>query len=361
MKGALKTIERAFRTALLRSLRLLAGRRTPRSLHLTSSAKILFIRQDRIGDVLISTPLFSAIKRRYPDWTLDVLLSRNNHFVLANSPHIRRRWLYTKGIRGSLRLMRQVRAEHYDAVVDLMDNPSATSTVILLLAGGRVNIGLDKENAYACDVVVPLKSRKDTNIVDRIAELLRPFGIDPGSAGLRVEYAVSPEARASAETFLSSVPAPRIGVNISAGSDTRFWGVERYRELLAAIRSSASSHSIVLLGKPSDRGRLQQIAAGYDGVTTAPDGTFDEFAAMISRMDILITPDTSAVHLAAAFSVPCVVLYVQSDPDLRIWEPYKTLCEPVITPVDDLSTIPVSAVVRAFERLQTRMSEAARP
>lgn len=361
MKDAFKTIERMVRTAILRSLRLLARKRTAAPLNLTPSAKILFIRQDRIGDVLVSTPLFSVIKRRYPDWSLDVLLSRNNHFVLVNNPHIRRRWVYTKGVGATLRLLREIRAERYDAVVDLMDNPSATSTIILLLAGGKVNIGLEKENAYACDVVVPLKSRRDTNIVDRIAELLRPFGIDPETADLRVEYTVGQEAEMAAVEFLSAVSEPRIGINISAGSDTRFWGVERYRELMTSIVSSVQPVSIVLLGKPSDRGRLQEIAAGFAGVVVAPDVPFDGFAALISHMDILITPDTSAVHLAAAFSVPCVVLYVQSDPNLQIWEPYKTLCEPVITTVDDLSTIPVADVARALEHLLARMRESRRP
>ncbi|MBI4418398.1 MAG: glycosyltransferase family 9 protein [Ignavibacteriales bacterium] len=357
----LKKIEWGLRYALLQSLRVLARSRhaPPASLPVARS-RILFIRQDRIGDVLVSTPLFAALKERYPDYTIDIVLSRNNHFVLENSPHVRRRWVYTKGLLSSLRLLRRIRAEHYDFVVDLMDNPSATSTVILLLAGGRWNVGLEKENAYAYDIIVPMKSRKESHIVERIAELLRPFGIDPATVNLRVRYTIGEKAEREVSEFLESgryAEGPKVGINISAGSDTRFWGVPNYRELLRRLTSAFPGLSFILLGKGEDRQRLLEIAEGVPQTIAAPETSFDGFAAWISRLSILITPDTSAVHLAAAFDIPSVVLYVQSNPDLRIWEPYRSLSEALVTTVDDLKTISVSDVVEAFERLSTRMRE----
>ncbi|MEP0821999.1 MAG: glycosyltransferase family 9 protein [Ignavibacterium sp.] len=358
MKGALKTLERGFRNLLLQFLRVVARRRRSVPRHASAAgAKILFIRQDRIGDVLVSTPVFSALKERYPDCTLDIVLSPGNHVVLANSPHIRKRWIYTKAPMASFRLLRNIRAERYDFVIDLMDNASATSTVILLLAGGRWNIGLAKENSYACDIAVPLKSRKDSHIVERIAELLRPLGIDPSKEHLSIKYFIGQDAHDEVNRFLEATGKNRsalIGVNISAGSDTRFWGIANYRGLIERMIAGHPDMTVVLLGKPQDRGRLADIAAGIGNAIVAPETSFDAFAAWISRFAILVTPDTSAVHLAAAFGIPAVVLYVQSNPDLRIWEPYGSPHEAVITTVDDLSTIPVQEVHAAFEKLWLR-------
>ncbi|GJQ21856.1 MAG: heptosyltransferase [Bacteroidia bacterium] len=358
MKGALKTLERGFRNLLLEVLRIVARRR--RSVPHDASAagaKILFIRQDRIGDVLVSTPVFSALKDRFPDCTLDIVLSPGNHFVLANSPHIRKRWIYTKSPLESLRLLRNIRAERYDFVIDLMDNPSATSTVILLLAGGKWNVGLAKENSYACDIVVPLKSRRDSHIVERIAELMRPLGIDPSKEHLAVRYFIDKESNDEVSRFLEATGKDRstlVGINISAGSDTRFWGIRNYRGLIERIAAGYPDMTVVLLGKPQDRSRLADIAAGIGNALVPPETSFDVFAAWISRFALLVTPDTSAVHLAAAFGIPAVVLYVQSNPDLRIWEPYGSPHEAVITTVDDLSTIPIEEVLAAFERLWMR-------
>jgi ADP-heptose:LPS heptosyltransferase len=98
-----------------------------------------------------------------------------------------------------------------------------------------------------------------------------------------------------------------------------------------------------------------KIAEDNQNVILSPiTKTFDQFAAFIKRLSFLISPDTSAIHLASAFCIPSVVLYVQSDKALRIWEPYGTDYEVVITDVDDLSTIQVSDVQTSFMKLIER-------
>jgi ADP-heptose:LPS heptosyltransferase len=108
------------------------------------------------------------------------------------------------------------------------------------------------------------------------------------------------------------------------------------------------------MAKPSDSRRANEIVNGNPAAILAPETSFDGFAAWIKRVSLLVTPDTSAVHLAAAFNVPSVVLYVQSNPELKIWEPYKTPSESLVTPVDDLTTISVDQVLRAIDRLVHR-------
>ncbi|MEX2190673.1 MAG: glycosyltransferase family 9 protein [Bacteroidota bacterium] len=355
MKELGKKIERWIRRALLSSLRWLARSRKPFPVTADiDSSKILFIRQDRIGDVLISTPLFTSLRNHFPHVILDVLLSTNNHFVLDNSRLIRKRWIYTKRLFSSWKSLMGIRRERYDFVVDLMDNPSATSTVIMLLSGGKRTVGLQKENAYACDIVVPLKSRKEIHIVDRIAQLLTVFGIDPDRETLRIQYDASESSVNDVSDILKEKGlefAPLIGLNISAGSETRFWGIENYRSLLDVLRAEYPGVTVVMLSKPSDAGRTKEIIVGKSGVITAPETTFDGFAAWIKRLSLLVTPDTSAVHLAAAFYVPSVVLYVQSNPELRIWEPYNAVSEALISPLDDLKTISVDQVRMAVQRV----------
>ena len=63
--------------------------------------------------------------------------------------------------------------------VDMIDNPSVTSTILCLLFGAKWNVGIDKDNNYVYDISVPMLSRRETHIVDRIAQLLVPFHIDP--------------------------------------------------------------------------------------------------------------------------------------------------------------------------------------
>jgi ADP-heptose:LPS heptosyltransferase len=295
------------------------------------------------------------MKDRYPNATIDFLLSSNNHFVLANEPLVRKRWIYRKTARSAIEILRKVRNEGYDFVIDLMDNPSATSTVFCALAGGKWNVGLSKENAYSYDISVPLLSRKETHIVDRLAMLLTVFGIHREDLNLKVHYQVFPESMAYADGFLEEhklYDKKLIGINISPGEGTRFWGVENYQALLNWLRNEYKASPVLILYQPSDKSVAEKIAQPFAEVCLSPETkTFDEFAALIQRLWLLITPDTSAVHLAAAFSIPSVVMYVQSNKDLRIWEPYGSLSETVVTSIDDLKTISQGEVFEAVKRL----------
>jgi ADP-heptose:LPS heptosyltransferase len=354
-----KRVELWVRRQLIRLLGTVVRRRRPLSESLDFNAsKVLCIRQDKIGDVLISTPLFAALKSRYPAITLDALLSPKNEFALENEPLIRKRWIYRKRLRHAISLLRSIRKERYDFAIDLMDNASATSTLLCLLAGARWNVGIAKSNSYAYDVVAPMLSRQATHIVDRIAQLLTPFKIDPGMAHLSIRYFTSAESDDFAGKFLGERGLSRqqlMGINISASGSVRFWGVANYRILLEHVCRSYPEYRPMVLYAPPDEQKARAIASGDPAIVLSPiTESFDRFAALVKRLSVLITPDTSAVHLASAFQIPAVVLYVQSDKALRIWEPYGIDYEALVTDVDDLSTIPASAVIRSVQALLKR-------
>jgi ADP-heptose:LPS heptosyltransferase len=351
-----KCIEIGFRRALIRLLGKLVSRENKYTPDIDyNSCKFLFIRQDKIGDVLVSTPLFAALKKHYPNSTIDVLLSSKNHFVLQNDPAIRKRWVYNKKFFAALAMMRTIRKEQYDFAIDLMDNPSATSTVLCLLAGARWNVGIEKENSFVYDITVPMLSRKETHIVDRIAQLLKTFAIDLAVESLAVHYYPNKESQLFTEKFFQENNLQShntIGINISAGGYVRFWGVKNFKEFLLFLNQHYPQYQLLVLYKPTDIALAKKIIADVQNAVLSPlTKTFDQFAALIQNVKLLVSPDTSAIHLASAFQKPALVMYVQSNKSLRIWEPYGVEYETVVTNVDDLSTIPLKHVIAAFERL----------
>jgi ADP-heptose:LPS heptosyltransferase len=357
----IKQIEIGFRRFIINLLR----KAIKRSAKLPSNidynnCKYLFVRQDMIGDVLISTPLFAILKKYYPSAIIDVLLSKNNHFVLINDPLIRRRWIYEKIIGSAFRMLRNIRHEKYDFTIDLLDNSSVTSTILCLISGARWTIGLDKDNAFAYDIIVPMLSRRDTHILSRIAQLLVPFGVDVTKENLAIRYYTSVESRDAVEEYISSNHLDGkeiIGINISAGSEVRFWGIHNFRMFIQMILQRFQKSAPLILYTPSHQDRAKKIAMGIDRCLLSPiTKSYDEFAAFIERCRYLITPDTSAVHLASAFNIPSVVLYVQSDKELNIWEPYGTDHEALIADIDDLSVISPEKVFNAFCALHYRVA-----
>ncbi|MCX7983292.1 MAG: glycosyltransferase family 9 protein [Bacteroidetes bacterium] len=355
----LKTIELWFRRFLVSFVgKLITKKKKTTYRKNFSTAKYLFIRQDRIGDVLVSTPLFSLLKKQYPNAIIDVFLSTNNHFTLLNNHNIRKRWIYTKNIFETIKLIKDIRKERYDFAIDLIDNPSATSTLLCLLVGARTTVGLEKENSYAYDICIPLLSRREVHIVERLAQLLTAFDIHPVPEQLVIEYKTLPESKLFASKYYQAYDLctkHKIGINISAGSDTRFWGVNNFVHLINYLHMNYQGYAIIVLNSPQHRNYAEQIKALAPAVFLSPiTSTFDQYAALIEQLDFLITPDTAAVHLAAAFGIPSVVLYIQLNPELRIWEPYRTPCEVLITQYDDIKTISPNQVEEAFDRLVQR-------
>jgi len=323
-----------------------------------NSPKILFIRQDRIGDVLVSTPIFMPIKKRYPDSILDIVLSKNNYFVLQNENLIRKKWLYQKNLIKLLKMIFAIRKENYDFAVDLSDNVSVTSSILSILAGAKYKVGLEKENSFIYNISVPLLSRKEIHIVERIAQLLLAFGIDPKQENLRLRYFTSADSDLKVENFLNEFNLSGkfiIGINISAGTDARFWGIDNFVKLINWITSKYEDFCTFVLYKPSDLARAGDICKSTSAILSPITESFDLFAAFIKRTKLLVSPDTAAIHLAAAFNIPCVALYVQSNKSLRIWEPYNVDCEVLVTDVDDLSTIEPEEVIKAVDKIINRI------
>jgi ADP-heptose:LPS heptosyltransferase len=185
-----------------------------------------------------------------------------------------------------------------------------------------------------------------------------PFGIDPNKKGLRIRYATSSESdRFSMDVIkhLKLIPGKIIGINISAGHDVRFWGVDNFRALIAYLQHRHRSAKILVLFKPSHIGQAEQIVHGIQHAYASPvTETFDQFAALIKNLGLLITPDTSAVHLAAAFGVPSIVMYVQSDKNLRIWDPYGSPSELLVSEIDDLRRITPEMVIQSVDKILRR-------
>lgn len=356
----LKEIELGFRRLPLVILGFIARRRhtLPADLDF-NQCKFLFLRQDLIGDALVSTPVFETLKRHYPGAVIDVLMSPRNHFVLERDPAVRKRWIYRKSPGDIRSLLREIRHEHYDFMVDLIDNPSRTSTLWCLFGGARWRVGLAKENDFCYDFAAPFLPKDGYHVAERTANVLKAFRINPEKEPLRIRYFLSQNA----ERFGANVwkgnglnGSTVLGINISAGVEVRSWWGNNASQFLTEVHVRHPDWRILLVFKPEDRAKAELLSVSSPFVILPPDTpSFDHVAALVSRLSFLVTPDTSIVQIAAAFGIPALVLHLKiSSLHGHLWEPYKSDSENLIASVDNLETIPASEVVAAFERLCSR-------
>jgi ADP-heptose:LPS heptosyltransferase len=306
------------------------------------------LRQDRIGDVLVSVPVIRALRRAYPDATMHMLFSRTNFDVRgAVAPYVDRAFCYYKTPAAAARLLVELRSGRYDVVVDLLDAPSANAQFVMRWCRARYRVGILHDRAGYYTHAVPLLERGRVHVVERIAQLLLPFGIDPGAVPLDLEYQIGREALRRARTRLGAAGRPlRLGVNISP----RYWGRDNFIACIRWLQDWDRRFAIVVCGSPEQQGEVAAIVAAT-GVARMPQvASFEDYAAMIHECDLVLTPDTSTVHAAAAWKIPMVGLYHWVPGHPALWLPYRSPHRAVVS-AEGFAAIPLGDVQEAFRSL----------
>ncbi len=352
--------------------------------------RILYLRYDHIGDMVLVTGILHAIKQAQPTVTIDVLASARNASVLDGNPDVgtvyrvkkARPWTF-------LAAVARVRRQKYDAVLDAMvTGPSLTSVFIMWASGARHRIGVGgRGNDFALTLSVP-RVVGAVHYVDHSAALLRPFGIDslhstqlpenravPDGARGQTSAAcdpvgtgwdqwpprihLSPAELCSAETFwrfgegrnsaLGKVGRRRrLAVNVSAEAPWRRWPDDHYIATIRQVRQRFPDLQVLILGAPVDerckRHIGQACAVRQDETTSAR-----QMMALIATCDVVLTPDTAVTHVASAFRKPVVAMFAGVGG--KHWGPYGTVGRAVSTPAKTLASLSVEPVLQTLQEL----------
>jgi len=131
---------------------------SPPDLPLDFSAiqSVLVIRPDRLGDVVLSTPVYQTLKKAFPHLHISVLVDSGQAELLADNPNISQVFAFDP--KRPLNAFRQLRDEQFDLALTLNKKFSATATFFALCSGAKIRVGYDHpENAWAHNIRVPLE------------------------------------------------------------------------------------------------------------------------------------------------------------------------------------------------------------
>jgi len=362
MKSFLKEIEIYFSNLLIRFLRFKGTQefiKKPSDIFDSSGkTKILLLRQDRIGDVIISVPVIKFLREKYPDIQIDILFGNYNFGIRNAVEHlVSNSYCYRKNLITDFVLVRKLRKEGYDIIVDMFDNPSTTSAILIKLIKARYSVGLDKENNYLYSHIVPLPDRRKVHIVERTANLLLPFGLDPANLDLSLEYHLTENDTKQASELLGlKNDNRRLGINLSGSDISKYWGTQNYIDFIKLVSEKYKDLDIVLFAMSRQTEELKLILSSTTSRQAPFVDSVHEYALMMSTCDFLLTTDTSAVHFAAAFKIPTIVMYSIPDGEhnLKPWLPYNNKHVIVSTPSENISAISPDKVADALKELQQK-------
>jgi len=287
-----------------------------------------------LGDVLLTTPLPRALRARYPDCQVDMLVFRGTEGMLENNPDVRRVFtIAERPAAGEVRAMIRRLWRHYD--VALVPQPG-DKPHLFGLAAARVRVGLvPPEAGHAwwkrLSLRHPLLIDEHLHRVhenERVAALL---GLAPART------VVPPTAHVEVDAWAARLAAEAPGapafdarrpfavIHPSPRWRYKQWHAEGWRGLLADLH--ARGLQLVLSGGPGEAESryLDSLLEGLDDATRQAvvriQGRLSlaELADLLRHAAVYIGPDTATTHLAAACGTPTLALFGPTDP--RQWGP----------------------------------------
>lgn len=294
--------------------------------------RVLVLRLDRLGDVVLTLPLLQVLRERFPHAYLAALVRPACADIVRGHPAVNEVLVYDKagkhrGVNANRRFARRLRKMEFDTAIAAY--PSVRSHVLPWLAGIPVRIGWDWKGwkqSWPLTHRLPHRKQQGTRTEsDYTLELLQPFGITV--EGVRPVMPVQTEAAEQVERRLREAgwtpPQPLIAVHPSASCISKRWMPERFAAV--ADRLAADGFRICLVAGADDLGpvRAVQQAMQRPAVDCAGQLRVAELAALLARCRLLISNDSGPVHVAAAVGTPTVDIFGRNEAGLspRRWAP----------------------------------------
>jgi len=332
--------------------------------------KVLVVKLRHLGDVLLTGPVFSALKRAVPGARIDAYIYEEAKPVLEGHPAIGELIEYDRGWKklGFVRrlwkewlILRRIRKEGYDLVVNLTEGDRGA--VAAKMARARVRVGFEPKKKWQkrlyTHVVKHCPGVRHT--VERNLDALRRIGIFPEVEERDLFLHVPGQAlQAMREAAGSGF------VLIHPTSRWRFkcWPTVKMRELVDRLLKKGKR--VVLTSGPDliEREMAEAIAKGFDVQVLAGQISLKELAALIELSELLICVDSVPLHMASALKKPVVAIFGPTS-DVA-WGPWRNplarvvaqnfSCRPCYQDgcggskySDCMHTLPVEMVMRAVE------------
>lgn len=313
--------------------------------------RILFIRDDGIGDLMVSMELLRAIKEASPTFTLDLLCSPQNAGFARALPFVNEVIVHKREfLLKAVPTWRRLRRNRYDVVIDgrvAIGNVNKQTLCLMLSTGARWRIGVTgrrNDRVYNVPVHVP----GIDHWVHAYVALGQPFGITQDSRDWRARLALPVSDRADAESTWNRLGGrPRIVVNPYSASIDRTWPADRFRPVLRRAAERLPEATIVIPTMPQGDAASESLARDA-GVVALPR-SFPQVTALIATADLVISPDTAITVIASAFEVPVLALMRANT---HQWVPYRVDGRVVYS--DDPRTIqelPAQRVIDALDEV----------
>ncbi len=279
---------------------------------------ILIVRLSSIGDIILTTPLVRALSHAFPGARIDYVLKKEYYSLIRHHPAVSRVYGLdtSQGMSGLWQLIKEIRGQRYDLILDLHVNPRS----ILIRELGRPlihrhysKLTLKRQMLRLFNINLLKNARP---VLERYFSALDGMGIryDMGCPELYVDR----ESEQTVETRISAAgmnaSRPIIGLAPGASYVTKHWPAEGFVKAGNMLAEEMDA-DIMILGGRHDLEEAGQVEQGLQRtgakkvLNLCGELALLETAAAISKLGILISNDSGLMHMATALDTPVTAVF----------------------------------------------------
>jgi len=335
-------------------LKLISNRKI-RPMHVTAAPKFLILMHQNIGDMIVCSPILRELKLAFPNCNLQVLASQTNKEIAYANPYIDNVIVYINKWHKLLPLLIKLRNNKFDFAVEL--EAKIITKVILMLriikpscilsvSKREGRYGIDPQGVHPYDYYtnVKLNHQRDTCL-----DILRLLKIN--YVNKKYDFFYLEKNRRKSLLFQSTFDSKKIiiGLNITGSSLEQRISDNDIEKILLGLHSISNNIIIILLHKPSDKVWVNELISNDKSsyvFPSYPTESILDVAAIVDSVDLVITPDTSIVHMACAFNKPLIAIYKKDMEGFEAWKP-QSKCNYVVFSKDfeSLNYIDIGSVI----------------
>jgi predicted lipopolysaccharide heptosyltransferase III len=276
---------------------------------------ILLIQLKRIGDLILTTPAIVALRERFPDAKITLVVARQSAALLPAIPYVDNRLLANKP-----RTWLEIARGDFDYCIDLTRNDRSALLVLLSRARKRIV-------SFRIKVRSKIRTRvynefvehrmRDMHTADYHLALLEPLGISNASPAIQLELPAV--AREEARELLNNYKIDRRFIIFHPGSARaeKFWEPQRWADVIDHAGKNYDVDLVLTGGmSPLEQSHLAEIKSKLRQPVVDLSGKTDLLAltALVAQARLLVTVDSAPMHLAAATRTPQVILFGPTNP-----------------------------------------------
>lgn len=297
--------------------------------------KFILVQLGRIGDMILLTPIFNKIKQLFPDASIDLLAGRHNSGIVSNNPNINHIFTYEKTPLKFISLLKKIRANRYDYLIDPKDHYSRESYIFANIIKAKNKIGFNPSGKNTFNIKIESQEENaGKHYVERSLQALYPLGYKKEHILPKPELFLFQESEKYFNQFLKANNISKyIVLNVSASRENKMWKSHKWIEFLE--EAELSNFDLVITNSPTEQKLAEEIKKSCPFVNLFPSRSINDIISAISKSALVISPDTAIVHIAAAFDKALFALYNGLESFFHKFYPLSSKKEIVKSPLNE--------------------------